>query len=303
MITLNSEQGFIHIENWEQITSNAGYRADLNPAEHTLDSIIGRYVEKEMVRCGLTNCHTPHAKGYVVKTKSGLSTNIGHDCGKKYFGVDFEVMAKKFEHDFTMQTNRELLSSFSMQLEEFEQNINNMRTGNGIKGADWIYKRSRHLVSVNGECPNEIVAIVNSMVKSSDNLLSKSREATKDEIDTAETIKGGKVQRPYFIEEPVAEILGLQALKTEYDLRALFVLDIEININTFKQLNIDQLNYEALRHWSKWISSLDNKIEVAWATIKAGNELLTRANLQPFNTVITSNDSEKLFKAYLRTLD
>lgn len=122
MITLNSEQGLTSIENWEDIELRPGFVKDLNPSDHQLDSIIGRYMFKDKIRCGLSNCHTLHEKGYIVTTKGGMSTNMGKDCGKKYFGVDFETMSKKFDRDITAAENRSRLCSFGL-LDRFLETV------------------------------------------------------------------------------------------------------------------------------------------------------------------------------------
>lgn len=77
MITLNTDKGLIRIEAWEDVESRPGFVKNLDPTKHELASIIGRYILKEPIRCGLSNCHTPHAKGYIVTTKEGHETNIG----------------------------------------------------------------------------------------------------------------------------------------------------------------------------------------------------------------------------------
>ncbi len=78
----------------------------MNSSEHQLEAIIGRYSFLDKIKCGLSNCHTPHGRGYIVTTKAGLQTNIGKDCGKTYFGVDFETLPKKFDRDMTAAESR-----------------------------------------------------------------------------------------------------------------------------------------------------------------------------------------------------
>lgn len=206
MITLNTNKGLIRIEVWDEIESRLGFVKNLNPAEHKLDSIIGRYIFKDKIRCGLSNCHTPHAKGYIVATKDGHETNIGKDCGKTYFGVDFETLSRKFDRDITEAENREKLWSFSFQLEELENKINQLRESN--KGADWVHKNSRPLVIPNKGCPEEVVRRISSMIKARINVLSTQREATAQEIERLETLENRKLQRPYYVDEPIAEIAG-----------------------------------------------------------------------------------------------
>jgi len=109
MITINVNDEIVKVDTWEDIVQRPFYRGDLDPGKHELGSIIGRYLFGEKVRCGLSNCHTPHGRGFLVKTKDGLETNIGKDCGSTYFGVDFDDQSRQFERDLAERDGRELL--------------------------------------------------------------------------------------------------------------------------------------------------------------------------------------------------
>lgn len=300
MITLNTEQGLISVENWEDIESRPGFSTDLNPSDHQLDSIIGRYLFKEKIKCGLSNCHTPHAKGYIVATKDGQSTNIGKDCGKKYFGVDFEDLSKKFDRDITEKENRDRLFSFSFQIEELEGTISDLRKKE--RGADWVNKKTRPLVSAGKDCPEVIVRRISSMIKNGTNILFVQRESTQAEIETLESIQGRKIKRPHIIEERIAEIAGIHALYPENDLKKLLVDDLEVGLKAFKNKDIDLLSYDDLRYWTKWISSIENILERAMTAVTLGNDLLSRSNLEPFSQVLTKRDDLTLFRSYLKGL-
>ena len=248
MITLNTEQGLINVENWEDIVSRPGFEPNLNPADHTLYSIIGRYLFKEEIRCGLSNCHSLHAKGYIVTTTEGLSTNIGKDCGKKYFGVDFEEQSKKFDRDITEKEYRNNLNSFSFQIEDVERTISDLRKKK--YGANWVYTKTRSLISAGKDCPEVIVRRLSEMVKTGTNIISVQREASQKEIDTLEAAQNRKVSRPYIVDEAIAEISGIQTLYSENDLKDLLVLDLGENLQEFKAKNIDLLSFEELCHLS-----------------------------------------------------
>jgi len=299
LITLNTEQGLTIVESWDDIVLRPGFVTDLNPSDHKLDSIIGRYLFRDKIRCGLSNCHTPHAKGYIATTKEGLSTNIGKDCGKKYFGVDFEIMSKKFDRAITEAENRSRLCGFSLQVEEIERALLDLRQK--PRGADWVYKKTRALVSVGNDCPEDVVRRIATMLKNGTNTLTTEREATSSEVDALEAMQGRKFQRPYVISEPVANIVGLQALYSENDLRALLVLDLQVNLLEFKDMDIDSLTYDELRHWAKWADSVENTIETATNAIAFGGDLLTESNLEPFSRVLRREDNV-LFRKYLRGL-
>lgn len=300
MITLNSEQGLISVENWEAIEARPGFITDLNPSDHQLESIIGRYLFKEKIRCGLSNCHTPHAKGYIVTTKEGQSTNIGKDCGKKYFGVDFEDLSKKFDRDITEKENRIHLFSFSFQVEEIERAISDLRKKE--LGADWVYKKTRPLLSAGKDCPEVIVRRISTMIKTGSNILSAQREATSEEIETLEAMQGRKIQHPHFVEDHIADIAGIQALYSENDLKALLVLNLEGNLQVFKSKDIDSLSFDDLRYWTKWVNNIENIMERAVTAVTLGNALLSRSNLEPFIQLLTKRDDIALFRSYLKGL-
>lgn len=299
MITLNTEQGLINVENWEDIESRPGFVYDLNPADHNLEAIIGRYLFKEMIKCGLSNCHTPHSKGYIITTKEGLSTNIGKDCGKNYFGVDFEDLSKKFDRDITEKENRTRLESFRFKIEELERTISDLHKND--HGADWVYKKSRPLTYTSNECPEVIVRRISVMLKTGTNVLSVEREATQKETEALEAAQDRKVHRPHYIDEPIAEISGIQALYPENDLKKLLVFDLEEKLKVFKGKDVDLLSYDDLRHWTKWANSVENSLEKAENSVALGNNLLSRRNLEPFNQILTKNEDKNIFRLYLKS--
>jgi hypothetical protein len=301
VITLNTNKGLIKIEGWDEIESRPGFVKNLNPAKHTLDSIIGRYIFKEKILCGLSNCHRPHAKGYIVATKDGHETNIGKDCGKTYFGVDFETLTKKFDRYIAESENRERLWSFSFQVEEFESRIIELR--NGQKGADWIRKHILPLVGQSSGCPVEVVRRIASMIKAGTSLLTIDRVATEAEIQNLEVSQDRKLPRPQYIDEPIAEIVGVQALYPENDLRRLLILDLQENIKAFREKDIDTLSFEDLMYWAKWVASVENTIEKARDVISLAHTLLTQANLEPFTKILSTEKDKALFRAYIKTLN
>lgn len=301
MITLNTDTGLVKIEKWEDIEALPNFQINLNPSDHKLESIIGRYIFKEKIRCGLSNCHAPHNKGYIVKTKEGSKTNIGKDCGKTYFGVDFETLSNKYDRDTTEAENRDKLWSFSFKIEELQEQITRLRQCE--KGADWVYKKTRSLLNIGADCPDEIARHIQSLTKSRTSGLFKSREATDSEIETLEITQNKKITKPHFIDEKIADLIGLEALYPENDLKNLLVLDLEHNIKTLNGADIDLLTFEELKHWSKWIGSIENILERVNYSIAAGKNLLTKSNLEPLTSVLTKSNDKSTFRIFLKSLE
>jgi hypothetical protein len=55
MITISTDKGLVKVDAWEDILSRAGFTTELDPAKHELNTIIGRYIFGDKVRCGLSN--------------------------------------------------------------------------------------------------------------------------------------------------------------------------------------------------------------------------------------------------------
>lgn len=300
MITLNIEKGLVRVQSWEEVETRPGFVKDLDPAEHKLHSIIGRYIFKERIRCGLSNCHTQHAKGYIVTTTDGHETNIGKDCGKREFGVDFDMLSQQFDRDITEAENRERLWSFSFQLEHLERRISDLRQC--PYGADWVYRKSRALVNRGREVPDEILHAISGLVKARSNVLSRQREATKEEIEQSEAMEGRGLSGPQYVGEQIAQIQGMEALYPENDLRALLVLKLEEKLREFKNQDIDTLRYSGLKHWVKWADSVEATLEQAERAVEQGRKLLTKDNLSAFLEVATERENIDQFHKYLDEL-
>lgn len=300
MITINTAKGLIKVETWEDIQSRFGFVKNLNPKEHELDSIIGRYVFPEKAHCGLSHCHRPHARGYIVATKDGHETNIGKDCGKRIFGVEFELLARKFDRDMAEKENREILWSFHSQVAGLEANISALRRAE--KGADWVHKNTQILLNRSLKCPSEVVHQLTAMAKNKSNILSKQHEATESEIKDLEAIQLKRLRRPYYVNEELAEIAGIEALYSENDIRSLVIFELEQKLKQFKMTNIDLMTFEELSKWKKWTSSTTITMQKAIDAVEYGRRLLIPTNLEPLLKVITLGPDRILFRSFIESL-
>lgn len=295
MIVLNSQKEIVRVENWSDITERAGFSGDLDPAKHTLDSILGRYAFAEKVPCGLSNCHTPHNRGYIVATKEGRETNIGKDCGKTYFGVDFQTLSNKFDRDITEKENREKLWAFFFRIEDVVAEVSGLRSG--ANGADWVYKQCVSLQDIRN-VPSKIVRKVLAMAKAQDPRITREREATKDEIALMEQMQGRRLRGPQIISEPLGELRGLEILYAENNLRSMLIEDVSERLKELNEANIDSLTYEQLSKWSRWLGSLDATLDRAASAIQCGRRFLTQENLLPLADAadVNTEDNERYIK-------
>lgn len=301
MITLNTDKGLVRIQTWEDISTRAGFNADLDPVSVPLKAIIGRYVFGDQVRCGLKNCHTMHNHGYIVTAENGQETNIGKDCGKRYFSVDFEQIKRQFDRDMDAVENRELLWNVWFKLDEIDEKISQLRAGE--KGADWIFKNCSALRDP-GKLPVEVTRHMDRFVKDQSGRFQLQREATPQETEDMEAKAGRKLPRPQYVSTLDVFINGVEALYQENNLSQILVVQLQEQIKAFRPLNIDQLSEAQLRFWKKWAVTIDQLLEAAERSIEHGRILLTHPNLAPLLRIdgLDKNGEADRFRAFLAKL-
>lgn len=297
MITLNSERGFEKVDTWEEIVSLPGFTDNLDPKKFQLKEIIGRYIFKEKIPCGLTSCKQPHGKGYIVTTKTGEVANIGNVCGKTHFGVEFNELSKIFNRAITEHNNREIVGSFIFQLEANIERVENIRSGNS--GADWVYKTSRGLIQKGRGCPESVTSYVSKLVRSRNGAILIPRIATENEVKDMEVIQKRTLERPQYIEESRGNLRGLDALFPENDLRELLIIDMEANLKSLADLDIDNATFKDIQYWSKWCSEFDAKLEKAERILSSGQQMLSKDNLSQLLSVIDDQHESSEFRKWL----
>lgn len=286
MITLNTERGFVEVESWDDVLSLPGFTSDLDPKEHELKDIIGRYIFKETRACGLSSCHSPHMIGYVVSTKSGPVTNIGNVCGKNHFGVDFQQLSRRFEEDRNQQLNREIISSFLMQSDHVSEVLEGLLKSGGHQ----VRRNIRQLITPSKGCPTVVYRMLTSMARDQNPTLTKSRLLTKEERETLEVATGRPVSKEEVTEEEVGKLAGLEALFAENDLRDLLIVDLQSKLAELTELDIDSLDSRSLKSWAEWCQGVERKLENAADIVDKGKQFLDDDNLAKIALALEEED-------------
>jgi hypothetical protein len=298
MITIRKDKELVSVETWQELEGRTGFVPRLETSEHKLRSIIGSYQLAAEIQCGLAGCNQRHAKGYIVATATGFETNVGNLCAKRYFGIEFETQRKQFDRDILEHENRKALWAFHANIDAVYARIASLRQG----GMDAVYKKSRPLLGPTKDCPYEVVRRVATLIKTRNPILSATREATAAEIEAIEGREGIKLSSPHFVEEPLGEIAGLQALYPENDLKQLVIMELQVNLDAFRALDIDRLTFEELKRWVKWTTAVEPTLIKAREIVGYGRQLLGAINLKPLAGVLQRADEIALFRGYLRTL-
>lgn len=298
MITLNIDKGLVRLESWDDVLSRPGFKTDIDPKATKLDRIIGNYNMSTYQPCGLSVCRTLHGKGYLVATRDGHETNIGKDCGKKYFDVAFTSMEKLFHKDLRNKERREAICAFQNRIPSVEAKVQVLL--DGTNGARWINKQIRSLVDPLKGLPTPVTAVVNGLVRRRTGTLTKARATTPEERERLRA-QGAARRDHQYVDEVVGQLDGISALYRENNLRELLVSGMDLLV-VIKAADVDNLKDKALRDLAKWITSVDPTLARAEETIEAGRRLLTKSNLQQLLVFVDTNADRRTFSAYLAHL-
>lgn len=300
MITLNSERGLVRIETFDEVPDIPGFTVDVDPKEVKLETIIGNYTEAVFVRCGLSSCHTKHGKGYLVALADGRVTNIGKDCGKTHFDVEFESMRLNFDRDIVNKERRENLMSFQSQIPAIREVVEEIRSESN--GADWVQKNIQALTIPGRSVPESIVEVVRKVQRTRNPTVAKQRIATKAEKEQAEVAERRKIEGPYYVDEPVGTLEGIGALYPENDIRELLILGIEKVLNEIEPLDVDSLASPKLRGYINVATGVDEQLSRAKASVNAGRVLLRAENLKVLAEFAEGSNEYREFEKFLKSL-
>jgi hypothetical protein len=298
MITLSTDKGLVRLESWEDVLTRPGFKVDVDPKTIKLERILGSYSLSTYQPCGLTGCHKAHGKGYLVATSDGHETNIGKDCGKKYFDVAFTNMERVFKADVRNKERREALITFQHMIPEIEARIELLL--DAPTGAKWIRKHASPLVDSLKGLPPRIVAIFGGLVRRRDGALTTTRPATQEERDRMRA-QGTAGRSQDYVEEVVGRVDGISVLYPENDLRKLLITGME-NLSVIKAVDVDTLKDKVLRDLAKWIEEADPALARAADAVAAGRRLLTKSNLQQLHSFLSAKEDKRAFNAYLNGL-
>lgn len=299
MITLNTEKGLVRLETWDDVVSRPGFVANLDPSTTKLENILGNYTLFPFIPCGLTTCHTAHGIGYLVVTSDGRETNIGQHCGRKYFGVEFKRLAKAYDQEQRNQNRREMLVALQHRLPGIEARVATLM--DGPLGARWINRHASALIDPVKGLPATVTNIMGGLVRRRTGTLTRSRIATKEDLDLMRAQRQRIQPGENYVEEVVGQIEGVSALFKENDLRRLLVINLA-DLDTIKGTDVENMKDKALKDLAKWSESIDPTLAQVEEVVAAGRRLLTQANLQPLFEFTTRREDRQTLATFLADL-
>lgn len=299
MITLNTEKGLVSVENWSEVLEMPGFMVDINPEATKLKSIIGSYAFKDFIKCGLASCHRPHGKGYLVELADGHVTNIGQDCGKTYFAVNFEEMRIIFDREIRAKERRGTLTSLQHQLPAIEERIRSLKDGPFSGG--WIYKLSQSLTGATSGLPEGVTSLVKKLIHSRSGRLTRQRLATREERERLRA-SGQHLEKETYLEDLIGQLDGIATLYPENDLRELLVKKLRGELDELALVDVDQLDDRSLARLAKWSEEIEPTLVKAAEVIAMGQRLFLQSNIRQLMAFAQDREGQKNLTSFIAQL-
>lgn len=293
-------QHFNLITNFEEIKSRPSFIERVliprgESVEGVLNDLIGYYLFKEEVKCGISSCGTKHQKGYVASLNNGDEIIIGHNCGKRYFGVSFDEKTTQFEHLRNNARQYVQIKEAFENLGLLKQNLNKILSQSGkmtfiqIKLAIkdfkenaldyWMRRRINQEVSSNG-------LIYIDKFKTSDEIKAEKLSGLKNISEIKRVLAGSIVGY-----DVIANWHNAEKLKDYFD-------------RLYREIkNPNQLQSEAIKSLAKKLRQHDQNLRELEEFCKKGNRLFVSENLIQFAILFTKPSELKAIESYANKFD
>lgn len=280
-----SKKYFLRITTWDDIYKMSGYTDSLDPKKEKLKQVINKYELPNTGRCGLSNCRTPHNIGCIVETESGRLTNLGNDCGKKYFGENFTSLSNKLSKEIDYSNKIENIKLAKLNIAENYRKLNEIE-------ADWKKIESVYR-TIKSEGLDGLYDKLEQMKHSKSSIIAIQRRATKSEIELEEVRIGKDVQSPLYISEGLGNLKGLSYLTDRVKIKAV-IQSNNVILESLDKFDESNTTFKDLNKMIKDIESLQDSIREAHSIILEGFKLFESDNMKQFTPLISSKRHRKL---------
>ncbi|WP_394224438.1 hypothetical protein [Alteromonas gracilis] len=277
------------ISNWEDIFSRPRYQKDVDHDAVQLVRILGHYTMEEVGSCGLSNCHQPHKKGFLVlcKPQNGLAnhfeTNIGNQCGKNIFGVTFDEQTKNYNIERNTILYRDSLVDAICKVDDFRQRVHVLLKDEGGEAA---YARVRNAIKIRG-IDRSLVSKLERRAKNGDVEVFLRIAATKRDIDLEESRMGRKLSAEELEDltqhESLGRISGVRAVTNYEKIKSELKVELPQLLDELDELKPEELLYNDLKSWSKRIGDLDSRFREVEKCIDDCKRFSVASNIEFIN--------------------
>ena len=259
----------------------AAFEAPINPKDHKLTAVLAEYSFTQKAPCGLSTCRTAHHYGFLVRTASGLETNMGNVCGRHYFGEDFVTATGLHRRQIARRNALKTLAGLRQHRTHIEEAINSLITGPfGIKWARGLTKFLQSRLGIDG------LHLMARRVRNQDYKVEEVTELTETEIQAAVDRTGRKRDEVRYKTEVIGQLTPMPW--HGYDFKGVLLDGLQANLRAACQVDeaiaetrLIQKLVKPLAGWEKTLEDAREALRPAPATLEPANLLLLLKAIKP----------------------
>ncbi|AOA58202.1 hypothetical protein [Acinetobacter larvae] len=277
------------ITKYEEITSRPRFieKAVLDDSVSDgvkLQDLAGYYLLKNKVKCGISSCGTQHQKGYLAVLSNGSEIILGHNCGKKYFGITFDEKENQYKHLRENVRQYVLIKETYENLERLEATYNLVINKSGrltyveIKNAVKAFQGDAFDYWMRQIIGREVSAL---------GVIKREEFKSQDEIDAEKLMSNGRHRRISSTRRKVvAEIKNYDLIAKWHEADNLrdYFWRIHREIK-----NPDHMSTEQVKSLSKKMRNYDQNLRLLKEFCEGGNKLFTKDNLLQLRELFTKH--------------
>lgn len=269
----------LEISDWGEITKRASFVENVDLKNKKLHKIIGSYELKDKRTCGIISCHTAHNKGFIVVTEDNIETNIGGDCGFKYFNVNFNDMTQDFLRNLKNEQRKITLIKAFSRLKEWRNKADLLKSGE--KNIDWAIK---HI----NDIKNPLVVgrfsstELKRMASISQTIVTVPRIASKKDAEIQELFDRKYAEaEEQTIDVVIGSIQHIDCLSAQHDLREIFYMSVTKVLKDLANFNPGKMASPAMSTLVLKVNAIDLNLKIAAERLDIARHFLKKENLQP----------------------
>lgn len=275
----------MRITTWEDIYKMSGYTDSLDPEKEKLKQVVNKYKLPTEGKCGLSNCGKAHNNGCIVETESGRLTNLGHICGKKYFGENFTSLSNKLSKEIDYFNKIESIKLAKLSIADRYRELSEIEAN--WKKIESVYR------TIKSEGLDGLYDKLEQMMHSKSSIISVQRKAIKSEIEIEETRTGKDIQKPFYITENLGNLKGLSYLIDRIKIKAMIQTN-RIIIESLEEFDENKTTLKDLNKVVKENERLNDSVREAHSIISDGFKLFSADNMRQFIPLINNKRHRKL---------
>lgn len=233
-----SPEQFSHIS-WEELLSRPNFQVPFE-GEFKLSKVIGMYEAPTSIHCGLVSCNQAHNKGLIIVNDNGMETNVGHVCGIKRFGVDFNKHTNKINANWKVYAQRQKIIDFKNQINEILEPL--FKKYFPFEEISRLNKQLSQYVTL-GKVSDFAYYSLREIRKTKNPSVRSNVELKEHEIQVIEARKNIVLPRPYSEEREIGKVFHSNVLDSvENDGIQKLFNSLKNTLNLVKSLSDDEIN-------------------------------------------------------------